>query len=115
MTIIREINGILNVFELTFRELLEAYYEQQARFDYGDMENYITSRYEDDPDSFTEIYGIELSEALKGENLEAMAAYMRRNIDRYEVSWESAMGDALSDWASDFRNTSTTINLRKEG
>ena len=115
MTIIREIDGKTVRVELDWRELREAFYEQQAIFDCADMKNFITSRYEDYPESFKDAYGVELSEALKDDSLQSMAAHMRRNIDRYDVSWEYAVEMALTDWVSDFNSILNSIINRKEG
>ena len=86
MTIER--NGVK--FELTDRELYDAYCEQRFIFDREDIKG-LFDNYEDD--ELIEIYGVTRTE------IEAFyddaAIEMRRNIDKYEMSWEYARDEAI--------------------
>lgn len=90
MTIKRMVNGTEVEFELSDRELYNAYKEQEHEFDTEDVLD-VFDAYEDN--ELVETYG------KTRKDLEAMAgdiAYeMRRNIDKYEMSWEYARDDAV--------------------
>lgn len=77
--------------ELTAEERRQAYYEQQAEFDATDMQYYL----EEIEDSLID----KRISKKKIEKLRSMAdelgAELRRNIDKYDMSWEYAREAAL--------------------
>lgn len=96
MKITREINGQTVEFELTHKEMLAAFFEQQEVFDAQDIEMLVENFSEED---FIEIYGLSPSVVL--ENVEEIGSRMRKNIDKYDMDWESARDEAVSDWCSE--------------
>lgn len=95
MTITRNVGGstrqlpITMEFELTADELYNAYREQQFLFDRADIED----QFEMSDEDCIECYGIRKKEA---ESLfDDMAVEMRRNIDKYDMSWEYARDEAV--------------------
>ena len=82
MTIRRIVNGMEMEFELTDRELWEAYEEEQHKCDLSDIDG----AFEDLSDAdLMEMYGVtrEKIEELR----EAMAYRYRRYRDNYDESW----------------------------
>lgn len=78
-------------FELTADELRDAFYEQQEIYDRDDMMYYL----EETRDvllcnGYTKDFVDGLSE-----HLEEMGVELRRQIDKYDVSWEYAREEAL--------------------
>lgn len=100
MTITREIDGKAVEIELTDDELHTAYEAKQFQFDRADMEDYLIN-YDDCSDDFKEQYGQEYANAM--DNLDELARLMRRNITKWDVSWEYARGQAIEDWVSDLK------------
>lgn len=92
MNITREIDGKLIVFELTNEELYNAFREQEFRFDRNDIEDYF---YAFDEDELQEEY--DMSRAEIEELFDDMAHEMRRNMDKYEMSWDYARDHAIAD------------------
>ena len=96
MKITREINGQTVEFELTHKEMLDTFFEQQEAFDAQDIEMLVENFSEED---FIEIYGLSPSVVL--ENVEEIGSRMRKNIEKYDMDWESARDEAVSDWCSE--------------
>ena len=96
MKIKREVNGQTVEFELTHEEMRDAFFEQQEAFDAQDIEMLVENFSEED---FIEIYGLSPSVVL--ENVEEIGSRMRRNIEKYDMDWESARDEAVSDWCSE--------------
>ena len=92
MQIKRTINNNETVIELTDQELFNAYCEQQFIFDRSDITD-VADGIENE-DDFVGTYGIDRKtfDSL----LDDMAYEMRRNIDKYEMSWEYARDDAIT-------------------
>ena len=79
MKIARKINGEEMEFTLTSNELWNAYCEQQAVFDQDNVEIiYPNNRF-------------------NANEVEAIAAEARRQMDKYDVSWDFAITEAVSD------------------
>ena len=77
--------------ELTAEELRQAYYEQQAEFDASDMRYYLE-----------EIGDFLLDRRISKEKIkklnsasDELGAELRRQIDKYDMSWEYARPEAL--------------------
>lgn len=85
MKIKRTVGGKEVEFELTDSELLNAFVEQEHRFDRSDCEYYLDNYYSDAP-----WYGT-LEKSLRESLIEEAAHNLRRNID----CDDSAFGDAL--------------------
>ena len=96
MKITREVNGQTVEFELTHKEMIDTFLEQQEAFDAQDIEMLVESFSEED---FIEIYGLSRSVVLK--NAEEIGSRMRKNIEKYDMDWESARDEAVSDWCSE--------------
>ena len=96
MKITREVNGKTVEFELTHKEMIDTFLEQQEAFDAQDIEMLVESFSEED---FIEIYGLSRSVVLK--NAEEIGSRMRKNIEKYDMDWESARDEAVSDWCSE--------------
>ena len=96
MKITREVNGQTVEFELTNKEMMDTFFEQQKAFDAQDIEMLVESFSEED---FIEIYGLSPSVVL--ENAEEIGSRMRKNIEKYDMDWESARDEAVSDWCSE--------------
>lgn len=90
MTIARMINGKLVPITLTDSELYEAYAEQQFLFDRMDCEDMCVGL---DDEELVECYGVtgEQFESL----LDEMATEKRRNMDKYDMSWDFARDEAI--------------------
>lgn len=78
--------------ELTAEELRQAYYEQQAEFDASDMRYYLE-----------EIEDFLLDRRISKEKIkklnsasDELGAELRRQIDKYDMSWVDARSVALS-------------------
>lgn len=104
MKITREINGQAVEFELTFEEMVTAYYERQKVWDREDIEM-LFDDYREDEGQFLVDYGVEFSEA--NDNLDIIAGLFRQNMDEYEVDYASARENALNDWI-EIRNAGQT-------
>lgn len=91
MKITREIGGKQYEFELTRDELYRAFDEQEHIYDVNDIEDVVF--YMEDAEVLAE-YGIskEAFLAMKDE----MAYEKRRNMDKYDMSWDYARDEAVS-------------------
>lgn len=89
MIIVREIGGKKTEFVLTSDELYDAYREQQYLFDRADIED----QFEVSDEDCVDCWGITRKEAEP--LFDDMAAEMRRNIDKYDMSWEYARPEAI--------------------
>lgn len=96
MKITREVNGQTVEFELTHKEMMDTFFEQQKAFDAQDIEMLVEDFSEED---FIEIYGLSPSVVL--ENAEEIGSRMRKNIDKYDMDWGTARDEAVSDWCSE--------------
>lgn len=90
MKINRNVNGVKMEFELTDDELCNAYIEQQHIFDIMDCENMIVCLNDDE---IIDCYGVTREQYLS--LLDEMADVLRKNIDKYEMSWDYARDDAI--------------------
>lgn len=98
LKILRNMNGEDVEFELTRGELYSAYEEQQHIFDKADVEDIIDQM---DDDTIMANYGVSMAAA---EDLVDEIAYrMRRYIDKYDMSWESARDEAIKDVIAEYR------------
>ena len=96
MKITREFNGQAVEFELTHDEMMRTFFEQQEAFDAQDVKALTENFSEED---FIEIYGLSPSVVL--ENAEEIGSRMRKYMDKYDMNWESARDEAVSDWCSE--------------
>ena len=92
MIITREINGVVKEIELTNDEICRAYYEQEFKFDCMDIEDAFCELSDDD---LLETYGA--NRATIEPLIDEMAYEKRRNMDKYEMSWDYARDQAISD------------------
>lgn len=76
---------------LTAEELRQAYYEQQAKFDALDMEYYLDEIKNDLLDQRMSKEKIQKLYSVTDE----LGAELRRNMDKYDMSWEYARPAAL--------------------
>lgn len=92
MTIVRD--G--KTFELTDRELSEAYFEQEHLFDIEDVQGELESIVSADVDE--EEYVAAAQRILNSlELLSDCARDKRRNTDRYGMAWDAATTEAVKD------------------
>lgn len=92
MKIVR--NGV--EYELTARELTDAYYEQEHLFDVEDAQNvlqFIVDEGVDEPERIAAAKAI-LADANK---LADCAYQKRRNMEKYGMDWEYALDEAMKD------------------
>ena len=92
MKIQRMINGTILNFELLPDELVEAYFEQQEKFDIEDVVSFAECF---DNETLMDSYGCTYQELL--DNKEDIAAAMRKNIDKYDMEWSYAREEAVRD------------------
>ena len=92
MKIQRTINGTIFNFELLPDELVEAYFEQQEKFDIEDVVSFAEAF---DNETLMDSYGCTYQELL--DNKEDIAAAMRKNIDKYDMEWSYAREEAVRD------------------
>lgn len=97
MVIKRQFGSAMKEIELTEAELRRAFYEQQRIFDKTDMEYHIE-----------EVEDWLLDEGFLKENIEMLSDHaeelgeeMRRNMDKYDMDWDSAKDEALK-WGIKF-------------
>ena len=90
MKIQRMINGMKFNIELLPSELVDAYFEQQEKFDIEDVVSYLEAY---DNEELLESYGLSYSELLKLK--EEIAEKMRKNIDKYGMSMPDSREEAL--------------------
>lgn len=90
MTVTREINGSTVEIQLTDHELYLAFEEQQHTYDCYDCEDLIDGLSEEE---VQECYGVSPGQfkALVDE----MATEKRRNMDKYDMSWDYARDEAV--------------------
>lgn len=91
MNIKRMVAGKELKFELTPDELRDAFYEQQSIYDHDDMMYYLEENRESLIDSG---YKKEFVDTL-GQYLDEMGYELRRQQDKYDLSWEYARDEAL--------------------
>ena len=92
MRIQRTINGVNFSFELLPCELVDAYYEQQKKFDIEDV--IILTEYNTDEDLDT-LYGCDGKFIL--DHKKEIANLMRKYIDKYDLDWVTAREEAVRD------------------
>lgn len=92
MKIKRFVNGKEQEFELTADELYEAFREQEHKFDLCDVDDVFNGF---DDDELLDMYGRTRDEIK--EKYEDIAYEMRRNIDKYEMSWQYARDAAIAE------------------
>jgi hypothetical protein len=92
MTIKRTVNGVEMEFELTDRELFDAYEEQQHKFDIQDIDGFFCCY---DNDECIREYGFSRAEIET--MYEDMADRMRRYIDKYDCSWDYSRDTAIQE------------------
>ena len=91
MEIVRVINDVKHTIRLTSEELFEAYEEEQHNLDVDDIKDYFNG-FSDD--NYVEYFGLCRNKltALTDE----MATEMRRNIDKYDMHWDTARDEAIN-------------------
>lgn len=91
MKISREIDGKTYEFELTRDEIYRAFNEQEHIYDVADIEDVVF--YMEEEEVLVE-YGVSKESflAMKDE----MAYEKRRNMDKYDMSWDYARDEAIS-------------------
>ena len=92
MTIKREINSQTIEIELTSQELYEAYLEKENEFDRQDIEDVFNSL---DDDELEDMYGLTREQIT--EKIPELAHEMRRNINKYDMSWQAARDVAIAE------------------
>lgn len=92
MIIKREINGQTVEIELTSHETYEAYLEKQNEFDQQDIEDVF---YGFDDEELENMYGLTRAQLI--EKTPELAAEMRRNIDKYDMTWQEARDAAIAE------------------
>lgn len=92
MTITRGFNGQTIEIELTSQELYEAYLEKQNEFDRQDIEDVFDGF---DDNELEDMYG--MTRAQLAEKIPELAHEMRRNIDKYDMSWQAARDEAIAE------------------
>lgn len=90
MKIKRTIDGQEHEFELTERELSDAYYEQEHNYDKEDIVNEVESL---DVGEIYEFYGVTREQFSS--LVPQMAYEKRRLMDKYGRSWDTAVGEAI--------------------
>lgn len=89
MVIKRTVNGVDLEFTLSGHELSDAYYEQEHKYDVQDVMNRLDAM---DDEEFEE-HG--LTRAQVEELVDEIAYWKRRNMDKYDMSWSSALDEAM--------------------
>lgn len=92
MIIKRTIDNKEVSIKLTERELSDAYYEQEHLFDIEDVINALDER----EDNEFEDYCLTKSQVKK--DVDEIAYQKRRNINKYNMDWETATSDAINDY-----------------
>ena len=105
MNIERVVNGKKYTFTLEPDELIEAYFEQQDKYDIQDIVDYgeIFSSEE-----LQESFGCTYSELCNWK--EEMAAELRRNIDKYDMEFSYARDDAIRTVVRRHQDEKTCVN-----
>ena len=91
MNIKRTINGSEIEIELTKDELFNAYCEQENIFDVNSCRDYLNSGIYNGEQWYEE-----LDKETEDLLVEEAAYQLRRNIDKYEMSYDYAISDAFS-------------------
>lgn len=91
MVIKREIDGVVYELELTERELYGAFREQEHIYDLDYVANTLDCFEDED---LLDLYGM-TREVVKSK-YDDMAYEMRRNIDKYAMSEEYALDEAIN-------------------
>ena len=91
MTIKRTINGSEIEIELTKEEIYDAYCVQEYEWDVQSCRNYLNSGVYVDEEWYEEL-DKETEDLLVAET----AYHLRRNINKYEMSYDYAISDAFS-------------------
>lgn len=92
MKIIRMIHGEEVSIELTGRELFDAFCEQEFQFDLENVYSFFSDYTDED---YQDEFGLTKEEAEK--KFEDIAMELRRNMDKYEMTFDYAISDAISD------------------
>ena len=91
MVIKRTVNGVEKEFKLTFQERLDAYYEHLEHYydvmDVKDEVDYLSD------EQFLERYAVQKSAFMA--IIDDVADEMRRNMDKYDLHWDSARDEAI--------------------
>lgn len=90
MTIQRSFGGKTYDIELTDEELFEAYLEKEHMFDIQDVTDMLNGMSDFD---INEYYGVTREEAVL--LIDEIANEMRRDIDKYDMSWQNARDEAI--------------------
>lgn len=90
MKIKREFCGQMVEIELTSDELYEAFIEQEHQFDLMSCRDYLSNTYCEEP------WYDDLPEETKAMIVNDAAYELRRNIDKYEMSFDYAIVDAFA-------------------
>lgn len=93
MKITRKVDGVDHTFELTAVELREAYEEQEHSYDMQDAINHINEMAESGAEADYLNYGLCYDEAI--ELVDDIADEKRRNMNKYDMSWEYALDEAI--------------------
>lgn len=97
MKITREINGQVVEIELTSEEVRSAYLEKEHEYDIWDVKSLLENY---SPEEFYSEYGISLTWAYNNATfIEDVADDMRKNIDKYNMYWDTARDEAIRDGA----------------
>lgn len=91
MEIIRNLDEKEYVIQLTDDELIDAYFEQQSRFDEEDVLNILDGMESED---IEDIFKVSKETFIK--LAPKIADEMRRSMDKYGVPWEEARADAVA-------------------
>lgn len=95
MKITREINGQMVEIELTSEEVRDIYEEKEHEYDVQNVKAVLENA---SPEEFYDKYQISLNWAYNNEELiENIADDMRKNIDKYDMHWDSARDNAMKD------------------
>lgn len=89
MKIKREILGQTIEIELTKKEIFDAYCVQEYLFDVSSCRDYLSNMYCEEP------WYEDLPEEIKVLIVQEAACNLRRNLDKYEMSFEYAISDAF--------------------
>ena len=97
MKIYRNINGQNVEIELNPSELYAAYKQKQHEFDREDIEDLYSWL---DPEEIEREWHI--TKAKLDAGLDEMAYELRRNIDKYDMHWDSARDEAFNDYLTKY-------------
>lgn len=98
MKIKREVNGQMVEFELTSEELYSAHLEQEHKYDMQDIEDVLEGYRPDGKEDFYWTYEVPFDRVYGNEDLISEMAYeKRRNMDKYDMAWDTARDEAISE------------------